>query len=233
VKRPGILNGWPTQRFGVDPGDGRTVLCYDFYLRRHGLSVPLLVAELRGAAPSVPWSLKLIRTAAAAYLAQHGVRPNEKSTDLSQLPPGRSWKGAFQWAIKKQGYSRDDICKPKSWFSREELRRYILRTEIAGYDIRVSTGYLAAYKKGLLDPRCHCSPKLKWRDWEWPASRQHLHGQASVKSKLTWAKVDQIRALRGRGWTLRRLARRFNVVQSNISMICRYETWVRDHRVAA
>lgn len=45
------------------------------------------------------------------------------------------------------------------------------------------------------------------------------------KAKLTWQMVDEIRKLRGEGWTIVKLGEKYAVNHSNISNICLQKTW--------
>lgn len=50
-------------------------------------------------------------------------------------------------------------------------------------------------------------------------------GSKSGRAKLSEAAVDEIRALRKAGWTLRAIGARFGVVQTTVGDVLRGETW--------
>jgi hypothetical protein len=96
-QKKGIRDGWPTVTFGVDPGgEGRTVASYDAFLRKHGSSLPELIATLGGPVPFTPWSRELIEKYVLAYHAKNDTWPSCWS-DVVIEGDGRTWRLADGW----------------------------------------------------------------------------------------------------------------------------------------
>jgi hypothetical protein len=61
-------------------------------------------------------------------------------------------------------------------------------------------------------------------------ARPRCAGETHAGSKLTWNQVDEMRSLRSEGWTLQRLAERYEVTAGMVSRIVRGEAWRVERR---
>ena len=54
-----------------------------------------------------------------------------------------------------------------------------------------------------------------------------LPGESHPFAKMTWAQVDEMRAMRRQGMKLKQLEPLFGIGKSQISKICRHQSWIR------
>jgi hypothetical protein len=73
--RRSIRDGWPTTRFGVDPGDGRTLASYGAFLVRRGYSLGDLIESL-GGPPAIVVGAFLPFAAAKKFVRALGLANN-------------------------------------------------------------------------------------------------------------------------------------------------------------